>query len=72
MKTTVTLTAENVAGLAWAVELTGLSLEEIVNLLLADELTCFQPDYDDVYVENTLGWWKFKDRTSVERTLTVG
>jgi hypothetical protein len=32
MKTTVTLTDENVAGLAWAVKLTGLSLEEIVNL----------------------------------------
>jgi hypothetical protein len=30
MKTNVTLTDENAAGLAWAVELTGLSLEEIV------------------------------------------
>jgi hypothetical protein len=28
-----------------AVKLTGLSLEEIVNLLLTDELTCFRPDY---------------------------
>src|SRR5215469_16196372 len=44
MKTTVTLTDENAAGLAWAVNLTGLSLEEIVNLLLASELTCFRPD----------------------------
>jgi hypothetical protein len=35
MKTTVTLTDENVAGLVWAVKLTGLSLQEIVNLLLA-------------------------------------
>jgi hypothetical protein len=26
---------------------TGLSLDEIVNNLLADELTCFRPDYDD-------------------------
>jgi hypothetical protein len=69
IKTTVTLTVENAAGLAWAVDLTGLSLEEIINNLLADELTCFRPDYDDVYVENTLGCWKFKDRASAERTL---
>ena len=69
MKTTVTLTDENGAGLAWAVNLTGLSLEEIVNLLLADELTCFRPDYEDEYVENTLGCWKLKDRASAERTL---
>ena len=69
IKTTVTLTDENAAGLAWAVDLTGLSLEEIINNLLADELTCFRPDYDDVYVENTLGCWKFKDRASAERTL---
>jgi hypothetical protein len=69
MKTTVTLTDENTARLAWVVKLTGLSLEEIVNLLLADELTCFRPDYDDEYVENTLGSWKFKDRARAERTL---
>jgi len=69
MKTTVTLTDENVAGLAWAVKLTGLSLEEIVNLLLTDELTCFRPDYEDEYVENTLGCWELKDRASAERTL---
>ena len=69
MKTTVTLTNENVGGLAWAVKLTGLSLEEIVNLLLQDELTCFQPDYEDEYVENTLGCWELKDRASAERTL---
>ena len=69
MKTTVTLTNENAAGLAWAVKLTGLSLEEIVNLLLTDELTCFRPDYEDEYVENTLGCWELKDRASAERTL---
>src|SRR5215831_17671974 len=69
MKTTVTLTDENAAGLTWAVKLTGLSLEEIVNLLLADELTCFRPDYEDEYVENTLGCWELKDRASAERTL---
>src|SRR5215468_7708179 len=69
MKTTVTLTEENAAGLAWAVKLTGLSLEEIVNLLLTDELTCFQPDYEDEYVENTLGCWELKSRASAERTL---
>ena len=34
----------------------------------ADELTCFRPDYDDSYVENTLGCWKLKDRASAERT----
>jgi hypothetical protein len=63
MKTTVTLTDENAAGLALAVELTGLSLDEIVNNLLADELTCFRPDDDwNEYVENTLGCWKFKDQ----------
>jgi len=70
MKTTVALTDENATGLAWAVELTGLSLEEIVNLLLADELTCFRPDDDwNEYVENTFGCWKFKDRAGAERTL---
>jgi hypothetical protein len=69
MKTTVILTDENAAGLAWAVRLTGLTLEEIVNNLLADELTCFRPDDDDVYLENTFGCWKFKDRGSAERTL---
>jgi hypothetical protein len=68
MNTIVTLTPDNAAGLAWAVELTGLSLEEIVNNLVADELTCFRPDHYDVYVENTLGCWKFKDRASAERT----
>ena len=52
-----------------AVKLTGLSLEEIVNLLLTDELTCFRPDYEDEYLENTLGRWKLKDRASAERTL---
>jgi hypothetical protein len=34
---TVTLSDDNAANLAWPVELTGLSLEEIVNLLLADD-----------------------------------
>jgi len=69
MKTTVTLTDENAAGLAGAVKLTGLSLEEIVNLLLADELPCFRPDDEDEYVENTLGCWQLRDRASTERTL---
>src|SRR5215469_2377752 len=71
MKTTVTLTDENAAGLAWAVNLTGLSLEEIVNLLLASELTCFRPDDElNECVENTLGCWKLKSRASAERTLS--
>jgi hypothetical protein len=54
-----------VAGLAWAVKLTGLSLEEIVNLLLADKLRSLRPDCEDEYVENTLGCWKLKDRATV-------
>jgi hypothetical protein len=70
MKTTVTLSDENVAGLAWAVKLTGLSLEKIVNLLLTGEITCFRSDGDwNEYVENTLGCLKLKDRASAERTL---
>jgi hypothetical protein len=40
-----------------------------VNNLLAEELGSFRPDYNDVFVENTLGCWKFKDRASAERTL---
>jgi hypothetical protein len=46
MKTTVTLTDENAAGLAWVVKMTGLSLEEVVNNLLAAEVEEFQPDVD--------------------------
>jgi hypothetical protein len=56
-------------GLPGPLKLTGFSLEEIVNLLLADELTCFRPDSEDQYVENTLGCWKLKSRASAERTL---
>ena len=41
----------------------------LVNALLADELTNFRPDYDDVYVENTFDCWKYIDRASAERTL---
>jgi hypothetical protein len=60
---------KNATKLAWAVKLTGLNLKEIVNLLLADALTCFRPDHDeDEYVENTQGCWKLKDRASAERT----
>jgi hypothetical protein len=36
MKATVTITDENVAGLAWAVKLIGLSLKETVNPLLTN------------------------------------
>ena len=70
MKTITALTDENAARLAWAVKLTGLSLEEIVNLLLADELTYFRPGDEDDHVLNTLGCWRLKDRASAERTLT--
>ena len=69
MKTTVTLTPENAEGLAWAVELTGLSIDEIVNLLLKDDVSNFQPDYDDSYPEELIGNWKLKDRASAECTL---
>ena len=69
MKTTVTLTQENAAALAWAVQLTGLSIDEIVNLLLQDTLENFQPDYWDSYPHETVGNWKLKDRASAERTL---
>ena len=37
--------------------------------LLADELTCFRPDYEDQYVENTLGCWELKSRASAARIL---
>jgi hypothetical protein len=68
MKTITALTDENAARLAWAVKLTGLSLEEIVNLLLAYKLTCFRPDDEwNEYVENVLGCWKLKSRASAER-----
>jgi len=69
MKTTVTLTPENAEGLAWAVELTGLSIDEIVNLLLKDDVSNFQPDYDDSYPEELIGNWKLKDCANAERTL---
>ena len=69
MKSTVTLTPENSAALAWAVELTGLSIDEVVNILLAGLLENFQPDNDDSYPHEEIGCWKFKDRKSAERTL---
>jgi len=65
----IELTHENATGLAWAVELTGLSTNEIVNLLLTDELSNFRSDNDDSYPHETIGNWKFKDRASAERTL---
>ncbi len=69
MSITITLTDENVAGLAWAVELTGLSYEEIVNMAVKDEVDNFQPDSDDSYPHEWIGCWKFRDRKSAERTL---
>src|SRR6476620_5114775 len=69
MKTTVTLTPENAEGLAWAVELTGLSIDEVVNLLLKDDVSNFRPDNHDSYPEQLVGNWKLKDRASAERTL---
>ena len=69
MKSTVTLSPENTTALAWAVELTGLPIDEIVNLLLTDELSNFQPDNDDSYPHETIGCWKFRERKSAERTL---
>jgi hypothetical protein len=50
--------------------MTGLSLEEVVNNLLAAEVEEFQPDVDwNQHVENTLGCWKFNHRAGAERTL---
>jgi hypothetical protein len=70
MKSSVTLTPENVSKLARVIELTGLSLREVVNNLLADELQNFQPDDDSYdYVENTLGCRKFKDRVAADEPL---
>ena len=71
MSPTVTLSDENATGLAWAVELTGFSLEEVVNLLLTDVLKEFQPDlpYCEL-VENTFGCWQFKTLADAERTLS--
>jgi hypothetical protein len=43
MKATVTFTDENAACLARAVQLVGLSLEEVVNNLLAEELYVLPP-----------------------------
>jgi hypothetical protein len=58
-----------VARLASGIELTGLSLDEIINSLLADKLKNFRPDNDDSYPHETVGCWKFKDRANAERTL---
>jgi hypothetical protein len=69
MTTTITLSDENTAGLAWAVELTGLSYEEIVNLSLKDEIDEFQPDSPDSYPQEWIGCWKFRDRQKAEQTL---
>jgi len=69
MTTTITLTPENVAGLAWAVELTGLPIDEIVNMMVKDEIENFNPDSVDSYPHEWIGCWKFKDRASAERTL---
>ena len=70
MNPTVTLSSENARSLAWVVKLTGLSLEEIVNNLLADVVKEFRPNdaYSEV-VENTLGCWQFATRADAERTL---
>jgi hypothetical protein len=65
---TVTLSEENFTALSFFVELTGLSPDELVNYLLADEFTCFSPEYDDEYVVNTLGCLKYKDKESAKRT----
>ena len=69
MKSTVTLSPENTTALAWAVELTGLPIDEVVNILLAGLLEEFQPDNDDGYPHEEIGCWKFRDRRSAERTL---
>jgi hypothetical protein len=67
--TTIALSEPNAAGLAWAVELSGLSLTEIVNLLLAGEVEQFQPTSRDEYMENMFGAWRYKTRADAERVL---
>jgi hypothetical protein len=68
---TITLTEENFTALSFFTELTGLSVEELANFLLADELVNFTPDpkYQDEYLVNTLGCLKYKDKESARRTL---
>jgi hypothetical protein len=68
---TITLTEENFTALSFFTDLTGLSPDELVNYLLADEFTCFNPNPEDgdEYVVNTLGCLKYKDRESARRTL---
>ncbi len=67
---TLTLTPENSAKIAYFAELTGLSAEELINWLLADELFLnFTPDSRDTYVDETLGMLEFRNRASAERTL---
>jgi hypothetical protein len=57
--TTITLTPSNASGLAWAAELTGLSLTEIVNLLLEDLVDQFDPESSDEFMENKTHWFDF-------------
>ena len=66
---TITLTSDDDAGFAWAVQLTGLSLEEIVNLLLEDLVDQFDPDSRDEFMENYFGAWRYKTRRDAERVL---
>jgi hypothetical protein len=68
---TITLTDKNFEDLLFFANLSGSSHEELVNFLLADELTCFNPDPKDrdEYVVNVLGCLKYKDKESARRTL---
>jgi hypothetical protein len=68
---TVTLTEENFTAPSFFTELTGFSHEELVNYLLADEFTCFNPNPEDgdEYVVNSLGCLKYKDKEKAKQTL---
>jgi hypothetical protein len=63
----ITLTPENSAALAFWTDLTGLSVQEIANHLLASKLEVFSPNNTDTIVTDTLAEFKYADRQSAER-----
>ena len=69
MKATVKLTPGNAATLAWCSKLTGLPVEELINLFLAEYFEDFNEDTTTAFPEETIGLLKFKDRESAARTL---
>jgi hypothetical protein len=69
MKTIVELTPENAATLTWAMQLTGLPADELINFFLVD---CFQnidPEDDESFTRQTIGLPKFKTREDAARVI---